>query len=102
VGKALSHELEEFAVLGSALDALGCRSGAEAEKVRLMKSGEEDGRLYRVKSVVLSGRHHPRVCLNCGRIHEYRHGKAVIYVDSADLKLQKRVVLSEIIATSSW
>ena len=45
VGKALSHELEGSAVLGSALDALGYRSGAEAENVKLMKSGEEDGRL---------------------------------------------------------
>lgn len=33
-----------------------------------------------------------RVCLNCGRIHEDRHDKMVIYVDSADLKLRRRIV----------
>ena len=36
--------------------------------------------------------HNSDLCLDCGRIHECGHGKAAIYVDSADLRLQKRVV----------
>jgi hypothetical protein len=43
----ISHELEGSAVLGSALDALGCqRRWAAVQKqrnVKLMKSSEEDG-----------------------------------------------------------
>jgi len=42
----ISHELEGFAVLGSVLDALGCRRWAAVQKqrnVKLMKSSEEDG-----------------------------------------------------------